>query len=90
MKTFIVITKDRQFAEFIESDNIDLFLPVVHDNAIYLPHIKSKLLNMAKEYKFTIVIEEDLDVYLISDFMDMINNDDINMSNYFMSYIFVK
>ena len=90
MKTFIVITEDRQFAEFIENDNLDIFLPVVHDNALYLPHIISKLLGMAKEYNFTYINENNIWVYPISDFMDMINNDDINMSNYFMSYVFIK
>lgn len=89
MKTFVVITEDRKFAEFIENDNMDIFLPVVHDDAVYLPHIKSKLLDTAKEYNFTYINENNVWVYPISDFMDM-NNDDINMSNYFMSYVFVK
>jgi hypothetical protein len=88
MKLFVVLLQDRKFAEFIESDVYQIFIPVVHDVAVYLPHVKSKLINLSKEYEYNIP-DDEIEVYPISDFMDMVNCDDINLSNYFITYVYV-
>jgi len=89
MKTFIVLLKDRKFAEFIENDSYDIFIPIVNDIAAYLPYIKSKLIDISVEYKFNIP-HNDIEVYPISDFMDLINNDEFLANEYFISYVYVK
>jgi len=89
MKTFIILLRDRKFAEFIENDSYDIFIPVVHDNAVYLPHIKSKLIEMSIEYKFNIP-DNEIEVYPITDFMDLVNNDEFLANEYFISYVYVK
>jgi hypothetical protein len=89
MKTFIILLKDRKFAEFIENDIYEIFIPVVYDNAVYLPYIKSRLIEMSVEYKFNIP-HNDIEVYPISDFIDMVNNDEFLANEYFISYVYVK
>jgi hypothetical protein len=89
MKTFIVLLRDRKFAEFIENDIYEIFIPVVNDTAIYLPHIKSKLIEMSIEYNFNIPHNE-IEVYPISDFMDLVNNEEFLVNEYFISYVYVK
>lgn len=87
MKTFIVILKDRKFAEYIENNVYKIFKPYFTDDYLYINELRVILLDIAVENK---TILDYLQICNISDFMDMVNNDDINLNEYFISYVFVK
>jgi hypothetical protein len=87
MKTFIIITDNRKFAEYIENNCYGINIPVVNDDYVYLSHIESKLLELKKEFDLEVNF---INIYTISDFIDLINNNEIDISNYYMSYVSVN
>lgn len=89
MKTFIVLTTDRMIAEFIEANEFEIFDKHIKDDLIYSNKLHSKIIAMLDNYNIE-YSDVMLFVYPISNFMDEINSEEIDMSNYFMSYIFVK
>jgi hypothetical protein len=89
MKTFILLTTNRKIAEFIEATEFEIFDKNIKDDLIYSNRLSDKIKTMLDNYD--IVYSDDIIlVYPISDFMDELNNDEIDIHHYFISYVFVK
>lgn len=88
MKTFIVLTHDRNLAEYIENQVFKIFKPYYKDDILYLEELISIVNKIAKD----INIETDyIDVFKITDFVDMVNNEELqDFSNLFISYCYVN
>lgn len=79
MKVFVVLSTDRTFVESIEGNVYKIFKPYFKDDGLYLDILYKELDNKPVDA-----------IYPISDFMDMYNNNEIDISVYFIGYIFVN
>lgn len=89
MKTYIVLSRirsnnnARSFSENIESMEINFPSEFQHLDETLLANRISKYITD----RFDIM---DIVVYPISDYMDEINNNSINMNSYYFSYVYLK
>lgn len=88
MKTFIVISNDRKFAEFIQGDNFKLLNQIFKDDILYANLLEKELKNRIINYNFSSDIE--YYIYPISNYMDLYNNNEMQHENNFISYCFVS
>lgn len=84
MKTFIIISDSRKFSNHIENHVFNIFDSSFHDDIIYTTIIEDNIMHLGFD------VPDEFTVFPISDFMELMNDEEINMSNYFMSYCFVK
>ena len=88
MKTFIVISTDRKFAEFIEGDKFNILNHFFKDDILYVALLEKELKNRILNYNFSTSIQ--YNIYPISDYMDLINNNELSDGYNYISYCFIS
>lgn len=88
MKTFIILTHDRNLAEYLEKRVFKIFKPYYKDDILYLEELILIINKIAKDNN----IETDyIDVFTASDFIRMVNDEELqDFSELFISYCYVN
>ena len=68
-----------------------ILIPVENSNARKIcERIEATIVNEDVDNEINDLNDVEYDMYPISDFMDLSNNQDINLENYFITYIYIK